>query len=131
MSRASFPILARMRRIFPPRYRRALPRQIQVIRVDERTARTLNRVYRARLAPGSVLSFRYGDSYGELILCPAVIRREARAQGTTYVFQMTWMIVHGMLHLAGVHHERSKYRAVRFEKLEREIIGSLFPENFQ
>ena len=44
--------------------------------------------------------------------------------GGEQVFQMTWMIAHGMLHLAGLHHESSGKDLVKFERLEKELLAS-------
>lgn len=101
--------------------RRRLPRTVVVVELSESESRRINRVWRKRNASADVLSFRYGSDYGEILLCPAAIRREAAAQKKSYEFQATRMVAHGMLHLAGLHHETSE----RAERLEREILGRI------
>lgn len=64
----------------------------------------------------------YDKEYGEIIVCPAVIRAEARKQKHTFRYQMTWYIVHGMIHLSGLHHEKSRRTAERVERLEKQIL---------
>lgn len=59
-------------------------------------------------------------------MCPGVIRREAKKQENTYKYQMTWMILHGMLHLTGLHHEKSKIAAKKVEQLEEKILHRIF-----
>ena len=86
----------------------------------------LNRVYLKKGKLANVLSFRYGLDYGEILVCPEVIRREAKEQGNTYKYQMTWMILHGILHLAELHHEESKRVAQRVEALEKRVLHKLF-----
>ena len=88
----------------------------------------MNREYREKDKPTNVLSFFYSKEYGEILVCPEIIVREAKEQGNTQEFQMTWMIVHGMLHLAGVHHEKSARAEKEVEKMERKILKKLFLE---
>lgn len=99
---------------------------MKIVEVTARGSKKLNLVYRNKNKPTNVLSFRYDSAYGEILICPDVIRKEAKKQGNSYRFQMTWMIVHGILHLAGVHHERSLQQARRVEKIEEQILGQLF-----
>lgn len=93
--------------------------------VNERRAAELNRRYRGKNKPANVLSFRYGPDYGEIALCPALIRREAKASGNSYRRQMLWMILHGIIHLAGLHHEKSAQTRRKFEKLEHKLLNNL------
>lgn len=67
----------------------------------------------------------YGRDYGEIIVCPEIISKDARKHGNTQVFQMTWMIVHGMLHIAGMHHEASARMENRVDATESRILRSL------
>lgn len=71
----------------------------------------------------------YGQEYGEIILCPTIIKKDAKEQGNTQVFQMTWMVVHGMLHLAGLHHEKSKVMTQRVIRIENAVLDILFNTN--
>lgn len=112
--------------LFPTSICRRLPKDIAVIEISLPESEKLNLIYRGKRRPTNVLSFRYDSAYGEILICPDVIRKEAKKQGNSYRFQMTWMIVHGILHLAGVHHERSLQQARRVEKIEEQILGQLF-----
>ena len=102
-----------------------LPADVVIVAVSEKESWRLNRMYRQKDKPTNVLSFFYGKEYGEIIVCPTVIRREAKAQGNSFAYQMTWMIVHGMIHLSGVHHEASASKAKRFEKIEQRVLKSI------
>ncbi len=115
---------------------RQLPRKIEIVSVAEKRSRLLNLIYRRKNKPANVLSFLYGldvsrrsrqakADYGEILICPVLIRREAKKQGNTYKYQMTWMVLHGMIHLAGLHHEESRRLAERVEKLEHSILRKL------
>ena len=120
-----YPSIAELSSSFPMTIRKKLPRKIVVVFVREDASRRLNRAYRKKDTPTNVLSFRYGDEYGEIVLCRPVIRREAREQGSSFHAQVTWMIVHGMIHLSGVHHEGSPDAERRFQKIEEEVLGKI------
>lgn len=107
---------------FPPAVRRRMPKKVEIIAVSESRSRVLNRQYRKKNASTNVLSFRYSQEYGEIVVCPAVIRREAKKQKHKYRYQYVWMITHGLLHLAGMHHEKSRNTAVKFEAIEKKLL---------
>jgi|GEM_PF-1119003 len=67
--------------------------------------------------------------YGEIIVCPSLIRVEAKAQQHTFEYQMTWMIAHGMIHLSGLHHEVSAADSKKSEALEKKILQNLFQKS--
>ena len=100
--------------------------EIQVVELSLMDSQKLNKMYRKKNKPTNVLSFRYGKNYGEILLCLDVIKKEAKRAGNTYRYQMTWMILHGMLHLAGMHHENSKTLEKRVEKIEEKILAKIF-----
>lgn len=110
----------------PQTVRRQLPVKIAVVPVSVKKSASLNRRYRKKHKPANVLSFLYGPEYGEIIVCPSVVRHEARMQGHTYRYQMTWMVVHGTIHLSGLHHERSRAAAESVEELEQKILRIVF-----
>lgn len=112
------------RRRFPRGLRVRLPRMIRVIPVSFAQSRVLNRVYRGRSKATNVLSFRYGKEYGEIIICLEVIRREARPAGWNARSQIAWMILHGMIHLAGVHHEKSRGARQTVRRLEADLMDA-------
>ena len=112
-------------KLLPQAIRKGLPGDIQIVEVSEKESRRLNRAYRGKDKPANVLSFFYDKEYGEIIVCPTVIRREAKAQKHSFEYQLAWMIVHGMIHLAGLHHEQSAAIAQRVERLEQNILEKL------
>lgn len=117
----------RLQELFATALRKKLPKTLAVISISGKKSRQLNRRYRKKNKPANVLSFRYGKEYGEILLCTSVIRKEAKAQRNSYQYQVTWTILHGMLHLAGLHHEKSAAKARLTEKVERSVLLKLFP----
>ncbi len=99
-------------------------RRISVVLVRPRESRRLERRFLGKDRPASVLSFHYGTE-GELILTPALIRRAAGGGGDSYPRALAGMLLHGLLHLYGWHHEGSRHQARRFEARERGLRRAL------
>ncbi|OHA06411.1 MAG: rRNA maturation RNase YbeY [Candidatus Sungbacteria bacterium RIFCSPLOWO2_01_FULL_47_10] len=115
-------VVKRIKKILPKTLLRKLPKEITVKEITPKQALRLNLAYRKKRKPANVLSFRYGPHYGEILVCPEVIRHDAKMQGNSYKYQMTWMILHGMLHLGGLHHEKSHGAELKSGKIEREVL---------
>lgn len=97
-------------------------REITVRLVGSSEARRLNLAYRGRDYPTNVLTFVYDPALaGDIVLCPAVIAREARAQGKALEAHYAHLCIHGALHLLGYDHEREA-DAQRMERRERALL---------
>ena len=92
--------------------------------VGAREGRRLNSRYRKKQGPTNVLSFPYGRGEGDVVLCHAVIAREARAQRKPLAEHYAHLVVHGVLHLRGYGHE-TKAEAARMEGAEARILARL------
>ncbi len=102
--------------------------------VDEDEMQTLNRDYRDQDKPTNVLSFPAGDvaglptgaasMLGDIVVCAAVVAREAGEQGKALADHWGHMVVHGVLHLLG-HDHVTESDADEMEGLEREILAGL------
>lgn len=80
---------------------------LSVVLLKEAKMRELNRVYRGKDVPTNVLSFQEEElGLGELVLCPAQIRKDAQKYGITFKAELTRIFIHGLLHLAGYDHEK-------------------------
>lgn len=105
--------------------------QVNIVLFGEAEARAINRKYRGKDYATNVLSFAYEPSPGEktgllgdLIICAAVVAREAAEQGKKPRDHYAHLTVHGTLHLLGFDHEKTK-EAERMEALERRILAGL------
>ena len=112
--------------LLPKTLKNHLPRDIAVISVGPKESQKLNSIYRGKDKVTNVLSIRYDAEYGEIILCPSVIRIEAKAHGNPIDYQFAWMVVHGMIHLAGIHHEVSEGAQKRVDRLEKQVLTKFF-----
>jgi probable rRNA maturation factor len=106
--------------------RRAAQRELSLLLVGERRSRELNAHYRGQHHATNVLSFPAsgGTALGDLVICPAVLRSEARAQGKRVREHWAHLYVHGLLHLVGYDHERAA-DAARMERREIRILQRL------
>jgi len=111
---------------------RAAPgREISVLVVGEARSRALNRRYRGRDKSTNVLSFPAASAgaapaqlLGDLVICPQVLRREARAKRKRLKDHWTHLFVHGLLHLIGYDHEQAG-DALRMERREIRILRGM------
>jgi len=102
--------------------------------VDEQEMRALNRDYREQDKPTNVLAFPAGNTgfvppgemplLGDIVVCAAVVAREADEQGKPPGHHWSHMLVHGTLHLLG-HDHVTDPQAQAMEALERQILDSL------
>ncbi|RMH48129.1 MAG: rRNA maturation RNase YbeY [Gammaproteobacteria bacterium] len=106
--------------------------------VDEAEIQALNARYRQKDAPTNVLSFPFeppadvpNNFLGDVIICAAVVEREAKAQGKTLDFHWAHMVVHATLHLLGFDHQ-TEAQAEQMEALECVILNRLgFPDPYR
>ena len=118
--------------------RRAHGRELAIRVVGRTESRRLNVRYRGRDKPTNVLSFPAADlpegpqrSLGDLVICPDVLRAEAREQNKKLRAHWAHLVVHGALHLVGYDHERP-VDAQRMERREIDVLRRLgFPNPYR
>jgi probable rRNA maturation factor len=111
-------------------------REIGVSVVGPAESRRLNAQYRGRDKPTNVLSFPVPElpvdtttegeprPLGDLVICPQVLRTEAREQKKSLRAHWAHLVVHGSLHLIGYDHERDT-DADRMERREITVLRRL------
>ena len=108
--------------------------QVTIRLVDADEGRELNQEYRGKDYATNVLSFPYETEprvFGDLVICPEVVAREAAEQGKTPEVHFAHLVVHGMLHLQGYDHETSDEDAEEMETEERKILAALgYPDPY-
>jgi probable rRNA maturation factor len=108
--------------------------------VGEAESAELNARYRGRTGPTNVLAFAAGGDVpahgperlpaGDLVVCAAVVEREAEAQGKPPAAHWAHIVMHGALHLVGYGHE-TPAEAERMEARERELLADFgFPDPY-
>lgn len=90
--------------------------EASVVFVGEKRAQALNIAYRKKDYIPNVLSFPLSDTSGEIYICPNVAKKEAKNFNLTYKGYVTFLLIHGLLHLKGYDH------GATMEKLERKYM---------
>lgn len=69
----------------------------------------INFQFRKKNKPTDVLSFPSASehSLGEILLCPSILKKQARTHQVSVQNELTLMLTHGILHLLGYDHEIS------------------------
>lgn len=95
----------------------------------------LNKKFRKKNKPTDVLSFEMGQPFdsaqgknkflGEIIICPEVVKENAKKDGTTANFEMMKVFIHGILHLLGYDHEKSEKQAEVMENKQNIYLSKV------
>jgi probable rRNA maturation factor len=122
--------------------RRAASVTVRFVGLAEAAA--LNSDFRGRRKPTNVLAFSYAGPdpggegrrgrspglRGDIVICPQVIRSEARAQRKSTQAHYAHMVVHGALHLQGFDHHTDREAEI-MEARERAILSGLgYPDPY-
>lgn len=109
--------------------------ELSIRLVSEAESAELNSTYRGKDTPTNVLSFPFESPVpltprllGDLVLCVAVVEREATEQNKTLEAHWAHLLVHGCLHLLGYDHLEDD-EAEQMEALEVQILQQLGIEN--
>jgi probable rRNA maturation factor len=109
--------------------------ELSVVVVGDRTIHRLNREYLGRDKPTNVISFAMQEGefsglnpqfLGDVAISADTAAREAEEGGVAFESRLTFLLLHGILHLAGYDHERSgDEEARRMERKEKELFALL------
>lgn len=117
--------------------------ELSIIVVDDETIRGLNREFRGIYKPTDVLSFSQleekggpapdpdripdaaGTMLGDVVISIDTALRQSREHGVTPAHRLRTLLIHGVLHLIGYDHERSRAEARKMFARERELCAIL------
>ena len=104
-----------------------LNRELTLVFLDQKAAKKINNEFRGKNYATDVLSFESMDtnSFGELILCPEVLKRQAKAHKLSFKLELGYMLLHGILHLLGYDHEESEKEAREMFAIQDSIFEKL------
>ena len=116
------------------------PKALDIYITDESEGRELNLEARGKDyatnilsypsdLPASIIELMPTLPLGELIICHAVVVREAAEQEKTVVQHISHLLVHGVLHLLGFDHELGQAEQDEMESFEIEILAGLHLPN--
>ena len=110
--------------------------EVSISFVSKDEIQSLNREYRGIDKPTDVLSFPMAETgsrkinlnrpiaLGDIIICDEVAHEQADAYGHTYEREINFLLVHGLLHLAGYDHTDEEDEK-KMRNAQREILGSI------
>lgn len=111
------------------------PQQVSLSFVSETKMRSLNRQYMKKNCPTDVLSFAAAPKkdfpsvaseqvLGDLFICPSYAATEAKRRSVPVAEELSRLIIHGILHLAGYDHAKPAEEARMFRTQERLVEAS-------
>ena len=112
------------------------PYEVSIIFTDEARIREINNDYRHIDRATDVISFAFADGVGaeyapfllgDIFICTDVVANHAKKYGTTFDEEMTFMVVHGILHLLGFDHHKKKERE-EMRTAENVVMRQLYPQ---
>ena len=85
----------------------------------------LNKKFLKKDRPTDILSFSpiEDDSLGELILCMEKITGQAKEHQLSLEEEIVYLLLHGLLHLLGYHHEKGGATAKKMYQIQDEIFN--------
>lgn len=116
-----------------------LPRELPELRVEvawigDDEMREANQKFRRKDSVTDVLSFpapqalRIVGFLGEIAICGPQLKRQAREVGNTAAQELDVLLVHGVLHLLGFDHERSKAASLKMAEWEFALLDCIRPK---
>ena len=103
--------------------------------VDKAEIKKLNKKFRKKNKPTDVLSFgevknlKYPNHnlgyIGEIVICPEVVKENAKKYKISARQEMLKVFVHGILHLCGYDHEGSEKEAELMEKKQENYLSKI------
>lgn len=89
---------------------------LELFIVGKKRAITINKKTRQKNYAPNVLSFPYTNTYGEIVICPEIAKKEALPYGMSFKGYFGFLYIHGLLHLKGHDHGE------KMEKLEKKYV---------
>lgn len=113
-----------------------LPYELSLYITEPNEARALNLAYRGKDYATNILSYPADlpaevagqlprVPLGELVICHAVVAKQAAEQGKPLAAHVTHLMVHGMLHLLGFDHELGQAEQDEMERIEIAVLADL------
>ena len=101
--------------------------ELTLVFLNSKPAKKINQEFRGKDYATDVLSFDSVApfSLGELILCPEVLKRQAKEHKLSYQYELGYMLLHGVLHLLGYDHETNEKDARKMFSIQDAVFAKL------
>lgn len=124
--------------------------ELSIALVKSSEIKKLNKKYRKKNRPTDVLSFSYDNSgrpasampkalpagqpatlhevlwAGEIVICPQVVRDNSKKFNLSFKKELNKVLIHGILHILGYDHEKSRGEARIMDKKQNHYLEKLF-----
>ena len=97
--------------------------ELSLVFVTSKISHEINNKYRGKDKSTNILSFPYSKDDGEILMDLNLIKEEARSQNENFKTYITYLFIHGLIHLKGFDHGS---RMEGEEKKIREKFKTLF-----
>lgn len=77
---------------------------LSLVLIGATRSRRINKESRGKDYPTNILSFEYDEKSGEILICPDVAKKEYKKFDLSYPDFLTYLFIHGCLHLKGLDH---------------------------
>jgi probable rRNA maturation factor len=101
--------------------------EVTIVFLDPNEAKAMNFQYRQKKYATDVLSFDgdFFESMGELVLCPQVLKTQSLQHDLSFRQELSYMLIHGVLHLLGYDHETNEKDAQRMFHIQDSIFDKI------
>ncbi len=108
--------------------------ELSILIVDDFQIEELNKKYLNRLGPTNVIAFPMREGrfsnitpqlLGDVVISVEAAMREGKLAKISMEDRFDQLLIHGILHLFGYDHEKSKEEADKMEKKSNELLGVL------
>jgi len=98
-------------------------KDLSVALVAPSRIKELNRRYRKKNRPTDVLSFQDKENWGEIVICPSEVEKNAKKFNSNFKKELSRVLIHGVLHLLDYDHEEEKEKE-RMKKKEEFYLNN-------
>ena len=100
-------------------------KNLSIALVGQGRIRELNKKYRGKNRATDVLAFP-GNGLGEIVICLREVKKNAKRFDSIFKKELARVLIHGILHLLGYNHERSKTENKKVEEKQNYYLKLFF-----
>jgi len=100
---------------------------LSIALIGQKRIKALNRKYLKKNRATDVLAFPDKEfGLGEIVICPSEIKKNAKRFNARFKIELARVLIHGILHLLGFNHEKSKKEKEKMEKKQNYYLENIF-----
>lgn len=100
---------------------------LSIALIGQKRIKALNRKYLKQNRATDVLAFSDKEfGLGEIVICPSEVKKNAKRFNSRFKIELARVLIHGILHLLGLNHEKSKKEKETMEKKQNYYLKNIF-----